>query len=145
MHYDDNAPKFYVYDNSVFHRPIKSDTGITMGFRVCRAEPFVTGAAEEICNALNAAEEVSDEGRSWKEEARIATERVAHLEALRPHWAQGYTSDSIAAQCCLDATLALWKLLGVNNQTEAVIRLRKLLNLCEDQGCPQSNIDHVHP
>ena len=48
-------------------------------------------------------------------------------ELLRPHWAKGYTSDSVAAQSHLDATLALWKLLGAKNQTAAVDKLKELL------------------
>ena len=48
-------------------------------------------------------------------------------ETLRPHWAKGYSSDSVAAQAHLDATLELWKLLGVSAQTHAVARLKTFL------------------
>lgn len=52
--------------------------------------------------------------------------QVSMLEALRPHWAQGYTSDGVAAQCATDALNSLWSLLGARNQTQAVQRLREL-------------------
>lgn len=45
---------------------------------------------------------------------------VAALEELRPHWAQGHTSDSVAAQVTTVALGQLWRILGVTNQTEAV-------------------------
>ena len=51
----------------------------------------------------------------------------AYYENLRPHWAKGYSSDSVAAQSHLSATLHLWDLLGVDNQTEAVAKIQKLL------------------
>lgn len=56
-----------------------------------------------------------------------ALERVAALEQLRPHWAKGYTSDSATAQAATAALTELWKLLGVENQTMAVLRLRAML------------------
>lgn len=55
----------------------------------------------------------------------------AELEALRPHWAQGYTSDSIAAQCSFMALSELWFLLGTKDQTSAVARLRDLIVVAE--------------
>lgn len=54
--------------------------------------------------------------------------RIATLEQLRPIWARGWTEDSIAAQTLSAAVSELWKLLGVDNQTEAVIKLKELLN-----------------
>lgn len=51
-------------------------------------------------------------------------QEVASLEALRPHWAQGYTSDSVAAQASTAALSQLWDMLKVESQTDAVIRLR---------------------
>lgn len=53
--------------------------------------------------------------------------RLATLEAMRPHWAQGYTSDSTAAQASTAALSQLWGLLGVTSQTEAVAALKTLL------------------
>ncbi len=49
------------------------------------------------------------------------------LEALRPHWAQGYTDDSIAAQTATAALADIWELLGVDNQTAAMQALRRLV------------------
>lgn len=48
------------------------------------------------------------------------------LESLRPHWAKGYTSDSIAAQTTITALNQIWSILGVDNQTAAMDRLRQL-------------------
>ncbi len=48
---------------------------------------------------------------------------VKTLESLRPHWAQGYTSDSIAAQGSIASLAQLWDMLGATNQTEAVERV----------------------
>jgi len=45
---------------------------------------------------------------------------VGVLEANRPHWAMGYSKDSIAAQCATSALSELWGLLGVTDQTSAV-------------------------
>lgn len=53
-------------------------------------------------------------------------ERNANLESLRPHWAKGYSSDSIAAQTATSAMMQLWELLGAKHQTEAVSKVRGL-------------------
>lgn len=50
--------------------------------------------------------------------------KVEALESLRPVWAQGFTSDSQAAQAWASSTKQLWDLLGVRNQTHAVLKLR---------------------
>lgn len=52
--------------------------------------------------------------------------QVEHLESLRPHWAKGFSSDSIAAQGQTTALNQLWALLGVKDQTAAVDALKKL-------------------
>jgi len=49
------------------------------------------------------------------------------LESARPHWAQGFTSDSMAAQGFSSALTALWKLLEADNQTDAVGKLTALI------------------
>ena len=49
---------------------------------------------------------------------------VAALESLRPHWAQGYSSDSLAAQSSSAALSQIWTELGVDNQTDAMEVLR---------------------
>lgn len=53
----------------------------------------------------------------------------ATLEALRPVWAQGHSSDSIAAQANARALAELWKILGATNQTQACSRLNYLRGL----------------
>lgn len=42
------------------------------------------------------------------------------LESLRPHWAQGFTEDSVAAQSSQAALSQLWELIGAKDQTQAV-------------------------
>lgn len=54
--------------------------------------------------------------------------QVDALEALRPHWAQGHSDDSIAAQTATAALAQLWEMLGANNQTEAAGKLRALVD-----------------
>lgn len=62
-------------------------------------------------------------------EFQLAQERrrVEALESLRPHWALGFTNDSVAAQTWMHVATSLWNMLGVYNQTDAVQRLRQLL------------------
>ena len=47
------------------------------------------------------------------------------LEQLRPYWAKGFSNDSVAAQCTVSAMSELHKLLGANNQTDAVIKIKQ--------------------
>jgi hypothetical protein len=56
-----------------------------------------------------------------------AEKTVAALEQLRPVWAQGYTSESIAAQTSAAALSRLWKMLDARCQTDAVMKLRAAL------------------
>jgi len=49
------------------------------------------------------------------------------LEAMRPHWAKGYSSDSMAAQAQTCALSQVWTALGVDNQTDCMEKLRRLL------------------
>lgn len=51
----------------------------------------------------------------------------AVLERMRPAWAQGHDTASIAAQVNTAALCELWALLGVTNQTAAIARLHELL------------------
>ncbi|MDH0125452.1 hypothetical protein N7376_15700 [Brucella intermedia GD04153] len=60
-------------------------------------------------------------------ELRRKEDRIQVLERLRPHWAQGYTSDSRAAQTATAALDQLWQILGANSQTDAVQKLRSLV------------------
>lgn len=83
---------------------------------------FHVDKAQELIAACDAA---VAEARALAEAQRET------LEQLRPFWAQGYTSDSEAAQASANALTELWKLLGVNNQTHAVIALRALLAAAE--------------
>ena len=59
------------------------------------------------------------------EEIERLRESVSALESKRPHWAQGYSSDSVAAQVSHDALTQLWQLLGADNQTEALAAVEK--------------------
>lgn len=53
-----------------------------------------------------------------------AAEKI--LEELRPVWAQGHSSDSVAAQVTSTAIGQIWRELGVENQTDAMSALREL-------------------
>lgn len=53
--------------------------------------------------------------------------KIEALEMLRPVWAQGYSSDSVAAQSSTAALAQIWHALGVDNQTDAMARLNILL------------------
>lgn len=52
---------------------------------------------------------------------------IVYLEGMRPHWAQGHTSDGVAAQSAYGALNTLWEMLGAKHQTEACAKLRALL------------------
>ena len=78
--------------------------------------------------ALRQIARVPDDAPEAKETDRlaIAEARVATLEKLRPHWAQGYSSDSIAAQASTAALVHLFLLIGAKDQTDAVQKLTAL-------------------
>lgn len=59
---------------------------------------------------------------------------LAAAESMRPFWAMGYSSDSIAAQSSFVALAALWKLLGVDNQTQAVAVLTEAITVLAELG-----------
>lgn len=63
-----------------------------------------------------------------EQRAIFAEGRLATLEALRPQWAKGFTNDSVAAQINALALSQIWNELDVNNQTEAMQRIRYLKN-----------------
>jgi hypothetical protein len=67
----------------------------------------------------------------YKQLDRLVSELKAKnkvLESLRPHWAKGYSSDSVAAQSTTNALNQLWVMLGVSNQTQAVEKLAELID-----------------
>jgi hypothetical protein len=91
-------------------------------------------AVDAVVTALERADEVVHAipipapGEQHPEIARLAA-HVQHLEKLRPHWAQGYTSDGQAAQAATGALQTLWDMLGATDQTQAVQKLRDLIAL----------------
>jgi hypothetical protein len=80
----------------------------------------------------------ADELRALIDENRALRSRVTSLEEACPHWARGFTSDSVAAQTYMAAATALWKELGVGNQGEAMEALRELMasRAEPDEGVP---------
>lgn len=78
------------------------------------ADAMLAARASEAVNPLQA--ELDD-----------AREHIAMLESLRPHWAQGFSSDGVAAQAQTAALSSIWEALGVSNQTEAMQRIRELV------------------
>lgn len=61
-----------------------------------------------------------DEYDSLKYEHEQLKARHAAVEAMRPAWAKGYTSDGVAAQGFSNALYAIWRRLGVADQTSAL-------------------------
>lgn len=61
------------------------------------------------------------------ENARLRRSEAA-LEQLRPVWAQGYSSDSSAAQSTAAALSFFWLHLSAENQTQAVEKFRSLVS-----------------
>ena len=57
---------------------------------------------------------------------------ITHLESLRPHWAKGYTDESVAAQAATGALTELWEMLGVKNQTQAALAIESLQARTDD-------------
>jgi hypothetical protein len=73
-------------------------------------------------------------------EARIkALEyEISHLNEMRPFWAKGYLSDSVAAQTATSALSSIWLYLGVKDQTacmHALEDLKKHKENSRDQSC----------
>ena len=54
-------------------------------------------------------------------------QKVATLEKLRPFWAQGFNSTSVAAQTLTSALAQVQEVLGTRNQTETMQKLRALV------------------
>jgi len=61
--------------------------------------------------------------KAWEKQQKT----IEVLEQLRPVWAKGHSSDSVAAQVSYSALTEIWKILGVTNQTEAIQKLEKLV------------------
>mgnify|MGYP003691383551 CR=1 FL=1 len=61
-------------------------------------------------------------------EARIKRleDEISHLEEMRPFWAKGYSSDSMAAQTATGALSSIWRCLGVKDQTACMYALEEL-------------------
>lgn len=61
-------------------------------------------------------------------EARIKKleDEISHLEEMRPFWAKGYSSDSVAAQTATSALSSIWLYLGVKDQTACMHALEDL-------------------
>lgn len=79
---------------------------------------------ENFLNPLNEFRAAAT-GLAAAEKARADQAEVA-LAALRPVWAQGFTSDSEAAQANGAALGEIWEFLGVTDQTAAMKALRAM-------------------
>ena len=58
MSNDDPVPLLYVKGTTIFHRPVKTVTGTSMGFAVCDVHDGVN--PDEVCALLNRAEKPED-------------------------------------------------------------------------------------
>lgn len=76
--------------------------------------------ADEMLKVRNAEPEESSEVISLREQVEV-------LQSMRPHWAKGYSSDSMAAQGQTAALSQIWSLLGVSDQTACMEKLRSLV------------------
>lgn len=95
-------------------------------------------------NAIEAAISVLDPseiGYSSSEEIKRLQDEIAGLEALRPHWAKGYSSASVAAQVQTTALNEIWKHLGVSNQTACMDKLRSYSVLDQAIADAANNMD----
>ncbi len=91
----------------------------------------------DILDALDVIGKLPDQAtmaKSCTREIRVLRKKVTELEQsnialemLRPFWAQGFSSDSVAAQSSGNALTDIWELLGVANQTAAMEKLRELV------------------
>jgi hypothetical protein len=66
---------------------------------------------------------------SLKDKLDLAEKRLAAAEALRPQWAMGYSNDSMAAQTATSALIQIYGVLGVQNQTQCIEKLHRLINI----------------
>lgn len=90
-----------------------------------RYEDAVTAIRQTYFDPLN---DFADAAKSWIEDAeRRAVAAEVVLEQMRPVWAQGFTSDSEAAQANGNALSELWGLLYAKDQTQAMTNLRRLI------------------
>lgn len=80
--------------------------------------PLLDAFFEEIQALKDAVEAEADRAEGYR----------TYCESIRPHWAQGYTSDSMAAQAQTAALSQLWELLNVKDQSAAVAKIKKLLD-----------------
>lgn len=116
---------------------VDPDTGCP--YRVPPSSHKPAPAADDLVKRLRRAANLRggfpENWDEWKAADRIETEtaradraeeRMRALEALRPLWAMGHTSDSIAAQTSAAALSQIWAALGVSNQTAAMDVLRAL-------------------
>lgn len=70
----------------------------------------------------------------FREEVDRLKAKIDMLEKLRPHWAEGHTKDSVAAQSARVALIQLWDMLGVSGQTAAIYTLGQLINKEQNNG-----------
>ena len=71
------------------------------------------------------------EYRQLQLELTNANKALRGLELLRPQWAMGYTSDSMAAQASSGALQHVYNALEVTNQTECMGKLIHLVSFYE--------------
>lgn len=89
-------------------------------------DEYVESMGSVMGDVEHAAQQMRDRIEALEAERDRLLSTVNALESLRPHWAQGYSSDSIAAQASTEALVGIWKILGVNDQTSAVVTLKAL-------------------
>lgn len=94
-----------------------------MGLReYAQARELLRKSVSPVENYIEATERLVCELRSELKQTN------QYVEEMRPHWAQGYSDDSMAAQASTSALAEVWSALGVNNQTDCMQKLRLIVS-----------------
>lgn len=113
-------------ENSAPTKYIRADLHDAVAVDLEEAQDALKTANDAHDQALIKLDAAQDRVTELEAENARLRRQVAALESLRPHWAEGHSSDSAAAQTKTSALAQVWSLLGVENQTDAMIALRSL-------------------
>lgn len=83
----------------------------------------IAGSAYAVADAMLRQSDAEQVDQRLAAAIKRAEDAEKSLDEMRPVWAMGHTSDSVAAQSLTVALARLWAILGVNNQTDAVAAL----------------------
>lgn len=95
-----------------------------------------SGVYRPAAHAATVIEEQESELITLRADNSELRAKLAAVESQRPHWAKGYSTDSIAAQVSGGALSELWELMGVSNQTDAVEKLQRMVAMEKQEPVP---------